>query len=192
MSLSDGKEIVITLDAKRLIALGILIALGAAVTYTYIQALFAFIAPSEKYPLRIIEVSTQGGDTFSRGETVTFQVKIEMAMGYRTPYGYYYWYYCPPPEYYYCEYYYWDYFVESKTYRVIIAIMDGEKRPMKVMISSSMTITRGEIQTVSFDWTIPAGADTGTYKVRAMAWSGWLPKGVALAPEAKEASFTVT
>ncbi len=191
MSLSDEKEIVIVLDAKRLIALGILIALGVAVTYTYIQALFAFIAPSQKYPLRILEVKTQGKTTFSRGETVTFQVKIEMAVGYQTPYGYYYWYYCPPPEYY-CEYYYWNYFVESKTYRVIIAIMDGEKRPMKVMMSSSMTITRGEIQTVSFDWTIPAGAATGTYKVRAMAWSGWLPDGVALAPEAKETSFTVT
>jgi len=35
---------VIVLDAKRLVALGI------AVTYTYIQALFAFIAPSQKYP----------------------------------------------------------------------------------------------------------------------------------------------
>ncbi|HDI53281.1 MAG TPA: hypothetical protein ENF89_03905 [Candidatus Bathyarchaeota archaeon] len=182
----------IVLDAKRLVALGILIALGIAVTYTYIQALFAFIAPSEKYPLRILEVNTQGKNTFSRGETVTFQVKIEMAVGYQTPYGYYYWYYCQyrPPTYY-CQYYYWDYFIESKTYKVIIAVMDGDKRPMVVM-SKADTITRGETHTITFSWTIPSGAATGTYKVRAMAWSEWLPTGVALAPEAKETSFTVT
>lgn len=192
MSLSDEKEIVIVLDAKRLIALGILIALGVAVTYTYIQALFAFIAPSQKYPLRILEVKTQGKTTFSRGETVTFQVKVEMAVGYQTPYGYYYSYYCQyqPPSYY-CQYYYWDYFTEAKTYNVIIAVMDGDKRPMTV-VSKIDTITRGETHTITLDWTIPSGAATGTYKVRAMVWSDWLPNGVALASEAKEASFTVT
>jgi hypothetical protein len=53
-------------------------------------------------------------------------------------------------------------------------------------------IQMGDVKYVEISWTIPTDVMTGTYKVRAMAWSGWLPDGVALAPEAYETSFTVT
>jgi len=179
------KTIVIELDGKKTIVLVLTLAIGIFSLYGYITALFAFISPSQGLPLDITGLATYDpGDnpktSFSRGDTVQIKATVEKA----TDYYYYYYYY------YYPAYYYYD-FVGETSYKVIVTVMDSKDRPVFIG-SYETTISPGESIQTSFSYAIPTGASTGTYKIRAMAWSDWLPDGIALAPEAMGITFEVT
>lgn len=179
---SEAGEIVVSLDSKRLMVLAVLVLVSVATVYSYVAALFAFIAPSGDLPLRVTNVSTfdtdnNGKTTFARGEVVRINATVEMAEGY----------------YYDTSVYYYPYFdsVET-TYRIVIAVMDDDGRPVGFYSQYPETITPGESLMTTFDCSVPSGASTGTYVIRVLVWSGWLPGGDALAPTAGEASFEVT
>jgi len=69
--------------------------------------------------------------------------------------------------------------------------MDSQDRPVFID-SYDTTISPGDSIQTSFSYAIPTGASTGTYRIRAMAWSDWLPDGIVLAPEAMGITFEVT
>jgi len=166
------KTIIIDLDGKRTIVLVLVLAIGVFSLYGYITALFAFISPSQGLPLDITGLATfDPGDnpktSFSRGDTVRIKVTVEKA----TDYYYYSAYY-----YYYPAYYYYYDFVGETSYKVIVTVMDSKDRPVFID-SYETTISPGESKEKSFSYVIPTGASTGTYKIRAMAWSDWLPDG---------------
>jgi len=190
-AMSEEKEIVITIDAKRLLVLGVITVICVASLYSYIGALFAFIAPSQKFPLRItaagtFDTSDVSKTSFAIGDTVRIKATVEKATGYYyNSYTYYY-----PYTYYDVNYYYYYDSVDT-TYRIIFAVMDDNNKPVPLK-SEVETIWPGQSLVTSYDWTIPSGASTGNYTIRVMAWSDWLPQGDALARKAKEAVFTVS
>jgi len=180
MAIDSSKEIVITLDAKRLIALSILAVVGFAAVYTYIGALFAFNTPTQELPIRVNTVKTYDTgdvikDSFNKGGTARVKATIEMAMTYSM----------------YSYYSYYSYFAGSESYRIIFTISDGSSRPMYI-VSETSTIIPGQVKTHSIDWVIPLGADAGTYTVMVYIWSDFLPGGVVLAPTGGSKTFTVS
>jgi hypothetical protein len=174
MAIDSSKEIVIDLNSRRILALGILAVIGFAAVGTYIAALFAFNTPIQELPIRVNTVNTYDtGDVlkgaFNKGNTVRVKAAIEMA----TTYNMYY------------------YFAGSESYRIIFTISDGSSRPMYI-VSETATINPGQVKTHSIDWVIPTGADAGTYTVKVYVWSDFLPGGVALAPMGGSNTFTVS
>ena len=177
----DEKEIVIELDGKRIIVLVLVLAIGVFSLYGYITALFAFIAPREGLPLEVTDLATYdvgntGKVSFSRGETVRINATVEKGTDYYYNYPYYYDYYD---------------FVGDTDCRVIVTVMDSKDVPVFIG-SFETTISPGESIISSFDHAIPAGASTGTYQIRVMVWSDWLPDGVALYEYTAVETFEVT
>ena len=175
------KTIVIELDSKRTIVLVLVLAIAAFSLYGYVTALFAFIAPSEGFPLDITDLATYDvGDTlkasFSKGDTVRIKANIEMATDY---------YYNYPASYYYY------YFYGDTTYRIIFTVTDSEGSPV-FFDSAIESVSPGGFEMTSFDYKIPSNAPKGTYNMRVMAWSAWLPKGVALYEYTAVGTFEVT
>ena len=175
------KTIVIELDGKRAIVLVLVLAIGVFSLYGYITALFAFIAPSEEFPLDIVYLSTFDiGDNeigaFPRGDTVRIKANVEMATDY---------YYNYPTSYY---YYYFD---SGTTYKIIFAVTDSEGRPV-FFNSADESVSPGGFEMTSFDYTMSSQAPKGTYNMRVMVWSDWLPQGVALYEYVAVGTFEVT
>jgi len=164
------------INARGVVALGALILLGIAATLSYIQALSDFTAPYE-LPLEVVSVETLGEGNASRasfttGEEVRILVTVEKATRYFSS---------AEEE---------RSFIGSTTYMLIVAVLDGRGRPL-LFDSSVRTISPGEARSTAFNYNVTAGSPRGECGVRAMAWSGWLPSGSALAPEAGEATFTI-
>ncbi len=163
------------IGARGVVALGALIFLGVAATLSYIQALSDFTAPYE-LPLEVVRVETLGEGNASRasfttGEEVRILVTVEKATRY----------FSAQEE---------QSFIGPTTYRLIVAVLDGRGRPL-LFDSSVRTISPGEDQSTAFNYKVTEGSPRGECLVRAMAWSGWLPSGSALAPEAGETAFTI-
>ena len=168
---------VISLGSRRLLVLGVVAVLCFVATCSYIVALFAFIAPSQDFPLEVTVATFDTGNnpqsSFVRGTTVRIKATVEMATGYYFVY----------PNYY-------D-FVGDTSYRIIFAVMDGGRSPVFFQ-STTTSISPGAIQVTSYDYAISSGAATGTYTIRVVVWSDWLPSGVALVPSAGTQTFQVT
>lgn len=85
MSTND-EEIVVTIDAKRLIAIGLLAILTVATLSSYIIALLAWVAPNTDYLTRVEGLDTYEGtgqiSTFDPGDTVTVKATVEKATAY--------------------------------------------------------------------------------------------------------------
>lgn len=178
---SETKEIVVSLTPRRLLVLGIVVVLSVFSLYGYIMALFAFIAPSQDLPLEVTSVGTfDTGDasktSFNGGETVRMKATVEKGTAYYYNYPAY--------------YYYYD-FVGDTSCKMIFAVMDDVERPV-FFDSVVVAVSPGDYEDVSFDYTIPPGASPGSYVVRVMAWSDWLPDGVALSSDVGEVTFEVT
>lgn len=177
----DEKEIVIELDGKRVIVLVLVLAIGVFSLYGYVTALFAFIAPREGLPLdttglATYDVGNTGKVSFSRGETVRINATVEKGTDYYYNYPYYYDYYG---------------FVGVTTYRIIFTVTDSEGRP--VFFNSAVeSVSPGGFEMTSFDYAIPSSAPIGIYNMRVMAWSDWLPDGVALYEYTAVETFEVT
>ncbi len=179
MLLESNNEIVINIDSKKLLSAGIALVLLAIISYTYVTALFAFDAPSADSPLRInqvltLDASNASQTTFAAGDMVRINSTIEKADRYLI--------------FQYSNLYY-D-FIGDTTYRIIVAVSDGSKRPVYFQ-STQRVISVGSLQNTFFDYTISSGAASGTYTYTVMVWSDWLPSGVASSNSAWEGIFTV-
>lgn len=167
-------EYTIPLKRRNTVAFGIIVLFFGMVTMSYIMALFAFIAPSIDFPLRITQVETYDGDgvarsSFYSGNLVRINASVEKATDY--PYDSYY-----------------SSFVGNTTYSIIVAVMDPNRMPVFFEYIPK-TISPGESRWCLFNYTISSAAVKGKYVVRVMVWT---VSGDPLAPSAEEVTFTVT
>lgn len=173
-------NISIEITPKKILVISILALLTVSVSYSYVVALMAFVAPSSSFPLDIIETDTfdesnTTQSSFSRGVLVKINCTIEMGLSYvNFPWSY-------------------DYFnfVDDSSYRVIVTVMDSQKMPVFINFMQK-TISIGEDQISIFEYNIASNAATGTYTANILVWSDWLPSGKSLTPQGDEVTFSVT
>lgn len=79
----------------------------------------------------------------------------------------------------------------NTTYRIIITIIDADRMPLAIYTKMG-TIAPGGSNFVTYNHSISLTATIGTYTVRAMVWSDWLPDGVALSDMVEEVTFDVS
>lgn len=167
-------EYIIPLKRRNTVAFGIIVLFFGMGSISYIISLFAFIAPSIDFPLRITKVETYDSygvvkSSFSSGNLVRINASVEKAT-----------------DYYFDSYY--SSFVDNTTYSIIVAVMDPNRMPVFFQYSPK-TISPGESRWDLFDYTISSAAVKGIYVVRVMVWT---VSGDPLAPSAEEVTFTVT
>ena len=173
-------EIIINVDSKKLLSAGIILGILFLVLFSYIQALFAFVAPSGNFPLDVTSVSTRDEanitqSTFGTGNIVRINTTIEKALSYvNFPFSYA----------------YFD-FLADTSYRVVVTVMDNAKRPVYIQ-SAQYNLSPGSTDVAFFDYSISGGASLGTYYFEVMIWSDWLPGGKALSDSSWEGTFTVS
>jgi hypothetical protein len=184
MSFND-KEIVVTIDAKRLMAIAILTVITVSTLYSYIVALFAFVAPYPgTYPFEAsgdtYDTSNNLQSTFSRGSTVRVMATVEKSTGYYTN--------APP------DYTSYTSISGSSSYRVFIQVLDSNTpaQPYKSCYTTTGSLTQGGTKQYTADFTIGSGASTGHYTVLVLVWSDKLPNGRSLTPTVEMFSFEVT
>jgi hypothetical protein len=174
----DG--IVISVDAKRLIAITILTIITISTLYSYVVALFAWIAPSPGiYPFRVKSLDTYDAwsnpeSSFPRGNTVTVNALVEKAN--------YYW-NTPVPGY--------TSIVGTTSYRVFITVIGPDDKPYGFYTATG-SLAPGETKIHGTSVYIPSNAPTGVYNLQALVWIESLPGGRSLTPNISELTITVT
>ena len=182
MSTND-EGIVVTIDAKRLIAITILAVITVSTLYTYIVAIFAFVAPNPgTYPFDAsgdtYDTSNNLQNTFSKGSTVKVKATVEKATGYYTN---------EPP-----DYTSYTSISGSSSYRVFIQINDPDNQPYKSCYTTTGSLIQGGTKQYTANFYIDSGAATGTYRVDVLVWSDKLPDGRSLTPTVESFYFEVT
>jgi len=182
MSTSD-EGIVVAIDAKRLIAITILAVITVGTLYSYIMALFAFIAPNPGTYLfeasgDTYDTSNNLQGTFSRKTIVRVKATVEMATAYYT--------YSPP------DYTSYTSLSGASPYRVFIQIIDPDDQPYKSCYTATGSLTPGGSKEYTADFYLDLGAPTGDYTVLVYVWSDKLPDGVSLESTPPAFSFEVT
>ncbi len=168
----------IIIDRKKALAIGIIFGLTIIIAYTYIGALLAFVAPSETFPLRVTELDTLDDNVtevnFDIGDDVRVNVTVEKAEAYYINF---------PISYDNIT------FLGNTTFRIIVTILNEDRMPVYVNPPTSSTIAPDS--SIVFTYVYPTVA-TGTYTIRVMVWSDWLPGGVALSDVTEEVTFNVS
>ena len=183
MSTND-EEIVVTIDAKRLIAIGLLAILTVATLSSYIIALLAWEALDADYLTRVQDLDTYEGagqtSAFDPGDTVTVKATVEKATAYSNPS------------------YTVVYGTSAARVFVIVYYDDGSKYTLLHYYSASPTLTPGVPFNVQTQFTLSSGAPTGAgYHAKCLVWSSDLPNGVTLSDWAnfnaeQEVTFSVS
>ena len=169
-----------TINRKKILILTTYTAIFLTVIYTYVLALSVYVAPSENFPLEIsvletLDTSNSSSSAFPRGETVRINTTIYQALEYiNFPFTY--------------DYYS---FTGDTNYKIIIMVMDSQKKPVYLQ-SLDTSISPGDTDLLLSDYTIGNTSPTGTYSVKVMVWTNWLPNGKALAPNTPTATFSVS
>ena len=168
MSFND-EEIVVTIDAKRLIAIGLLAILTVATLSSYIIALFAWQAEWDTDPfLKVMNLETQtsGGSpetTFSAGDTVQVEATIEKATAYNNPS--------------------YTVLTESTTARIFIVVFDASSTTYELLhyYTTTKTLAPGVPQDITTSFRLSSGASVHTdYYVHCLVWDDYLPDGEEL------------
>jgi hypothetical protein len=167
MSLND-EEIVVTIDAKRLIAIGLLAIITVATLSSYIIALLAWVAPDASFLTQVNSIGTYKGaspeTTFDPGDTVIVKAQIEKATAYSSP----------------------SYTVVSDTSaaRVFIVVYYDPGTGVRPLhyYTTTTTLTPGVPFNVQTQFTLSSSAASGTnkYYVHCLVWDTYLPTGDAL------------
>jgi hypothetical protein len=166
MSTND-EDIVVTIDAKRLIAIGLLAILTIATLSSYIIAILAWVAPDASYLTKVTELDTYDGavpdSTFDPGDTVTVKATIEKATAYDNP----------------------SYTVVSDTSAARIYIVvyydSGTKLQLLHIYTTATTLTPGDPFPVQTQFKLSSSAVTSSnYYVHCLVWDTTLPDGDTL------------
>jgi len=180
----DSREIVISIDFRKLFALSLLTIITLVSLYTYIVALLAWDAPT-------IDLTAQldGFDTldnygasksqFNPGDLFDLEVYVEAADRYWNSTAY-------------------DNLVDDFSFRLIVTIFDPSGAPM-LCESCTDTISPADTRVYYLEndmllsfYQIPLDAVSSTgYTIRVVLWSDWLPGGIARGIQAWEFSFEV-
>jgi len=171
-------DIVLTIDSKRAFVLVILLGSVIYISYSYIVALFAFVAPSEDYPLHInsansLDSAGTVATSFSRGAVVMVNVTLEAANQWID------------------EYYAYHNFTASVDYLMLVQIMRGSTPVYLGFLSSE--VSPSGVHSAGVGLKIPGDASTGTYIAKIMIWDSWNDGGSILADNSGlETTFSVT
>lgn len=207
ISMSIGNdEIVVTLDAKRVVAITLLAVISIYTFYSYAIALFAFIAPyPNTYPIQVTAASiTNDGTTynlppssplsFARGTSVAIEATVMRAEGYYNDYYHTSSTYWQSENAYSSSYpYYWngDYWDSQLEFTVYITILDSNDKPVG-FYTATHTFEPGEPHTFTHSESIGSGFATGVYTAKVLVWTGSLPDGESGTSIITEIDFTVT
>ena len=165
MSFND-EEIVVTIDAKRFIAIGLLAILTIATLSSYIIALLAWVAPDADYLAAVNSIETYKGavptSTFSPGNTVIVKAEIELATWYLAPYS----------------------AVSDTDARVFIVVYYDPGTGVRPLhyYTTTTTLTPGVPFNVQTQFALSSSAAAGTddYYVHCVVWDTYLPTGDTL------------
>jgi len=184
----DSGEIVVTLDFRKLFALSLLTIITVVSLYTYIVALLAWDAPTIDLATQVVSLGSKtdtldiygaSKSSFNQGDLFDLSVQVEAADRYWVTYSYY------------------D-LVADFSFRLIVTIFDPNGVPMLCESYTDTISPAGfglynlEADMLGSFYQIPLDAISGTYKVRIVLWSDWLPGGIARAVQAWELTFEVT
>lgn len=175
--MSEDTEIVINIDAKRIIAIVLISGITIFSVSGYISALLAFVAPSEDLPIHVnsavtVDVNGTEQTSFARGSVFMLNVTVEMATQFEYAYAYY------------------DY-NDSSSYLLLVRVVHSGEAVYHGFVADS--ISSSEILSRGVGFLIDEAADTGTYTAYVYIWSDWLPDGTIMADNSGySTSFTVT
>jgi len=168
MSTND-EEIVVTIDAKRLIAIGLLAILTVATLSSYIIALLAWVAPNNNYLTMVTDLDTYEGtgqsSTFDPGDTVTVKATVEKATAY----------YHSFPSY--------TQISGTSAARIFIVVYYDSHTGVQPLhyYTTTTTLTPGVPFNVQTQFTLSSSAeDSVEYYVHCLVWDTYLPDGDTL------------
>jgi hypothetical protein len=168
MSTND-EDIVVTIDAKRLIAIGLLVILTVATLSSYIVAILAWVAPDTSYLTKVTELGTYDGavqeTTFDPGDTVTVKATIEKATAYYHSFP------STTP------------IISTSAARIFIVVYydSGTKLQLLHIYPTTTTLTPGVPFPVQTQFKLSSSAVTSSnYIVHCLVWDTILPDGDTL------------
>jgi hypothetical protein len=156
---------------KQIVITGVLTILVSYTLVTYVGSLFAFVSPSKE--LRWDgNIDYINKPSFTAGENVMIQGLLLQGETYFEQ----------------GQYYSFSY---SENIRWILVVMDPNHLPI-YFESNPVVNAQGDVSIGSINFTIPNNAATGTYDVRLMVWTDWLPGGETRTNTINEITFEVT
>ena len=154
---------------RQLIIKSILVIVIVYSLFTYFVSLLAFISPSQKQRWDT-SIQTITPSTIKPGKTVTVTGFLEEGTQYLN--GYYHDFTSP----------------EEVTW--IVIVIDPNNIPIH-MEWDTIPSASGDRPLDTFSFNLPATAVKGTYKIRVLVWTKWLPDGEARTNIINEKSFEV-
>jgi len=158
------------IDLKKHYASAVFGVLIVFILSTYVVSLFAFVSPSNE--LRWDGgIQYINGPTFNPSDTVIIEGYIEEGSTYFMK-GFYY------------------YFAGGEDVRWIINVMDEFYNPVHIETGTIVNaIGDNALPQISFD--LPSNAPAGTYTVKVIIWTDWLPDGETRSNIIHEITFEV-
>jgi len=177
--LSKRDEIIIDLDFKKIIVLSLIGILVISTVGTYIIALLAFDSPSQDFRFKggvdsIMNYYYYYSTSFSKGDIVRITGIMLGADRYFVFPSYYY------------------YFVSTTSVRWIVGVLDPNNMPVHFESGTLTNIGSGDNALPVISFTLPSDAASGTYTIRVMGWTGFLPSGDTVTFEVLEDTFDVS
>lgn len=157
-------------NRRQILLASILTLIVVSGLFTYIVSLFAFISPTQELRWDA-SITTINKQTFNRGETVTISGLLEEGTEYIENGSYY-------------------FFTSSENIVWIINVLDPNNLPIHLAYTA-VPNAWGDIDTGNINFNLPADAATGTYTIRIMVWTDWLPDGETRTYLINEMEFTV-
>jgi hypothetical protein len=170
-------DIVITLDPKRLFALGILAIISVMTVTSYMVALSQFTSPSQEFRFQgsvgsIEDYYFASASSFSAGETVRITGIVLYADQYWAVSDYY-------------------SFVGTISAKWIVVVLDPNHLPVHMESGTLTGAGQSDQELPEVSFVLPGSAASGLYTIRVMAWSDWLPTGDTLTVKVEEDTFAV-
>jgi hypothetical protein len=158
------------MEPKKILTTAVLGVLITFILSTYVVSLFAFVSPDSE--LRWDGgIQYINGPTFSPGDTVVIEGYIEEGSTYFMK-GFYY------------------YFIGGENVRWVVNVMNTEFDPVHIETDTIVNaIGDNALPQITFD--LPNDAPSGTYTVKIIIWSDWLPAGETRSNTIQEITFEV-
>lgn len=170
----DSRELIVTLNFKRFMALSIIAMITIISVGSYVIALLAFDSPS--YELRWdasisdINYFNNPKDPFNPGDQVTIESTGIEGDQYWAVSSYY-------------------AFTDNINVRWIINVKDPNNMP--VHFTSGTLVGVPPVVVPDVDFNLPSNAVTGSYTARLLIWTDWLPSGDSRTLIIRQMSFNV-
>ena len=158
-------------NRRQILFAGILTIIVVSGLFTYMVSLFAFISPTQELRWST-SISSINPPPIKRGDTVTITGFLEEGTQFLENGNYYFF---PAPE----------------NIRWIVNVLDPNNTPIYFKSPTNLILKEKDFYTDVIVFTLPGNAALGTYKIRIMVWTDWLPDGETRTYLIDEKEFTV-